>query len=146
MRYLLTTLVLAACSGDTSNTDTNTTDTTETGGTSETGTHSTAPTFDQVYSGVLKPSCALAGCHATGSGNGMELSDAGAYDALVNQPSNVASGEILVIPSDPDGSYLVKKLEGGAGILGTEMPPPFGGQDPSDIQMIRDWIAAGANP
>lgn len=145
MRYLmLATLALAACGGDT---DTTTpTDTTETDGTTETGTTTTTPTFQAVYDDVLKPSCAVVGCHAAGSGNGMELSDSGAYAALVNAPSAIATGEILVIPNDADGSYLIKKLEGANDILGNEMPPPFGGQPASDIQMIRDWIAAGANP
>ncbi|MCB9700072.1 MAG: hypothetical protein H6738_25010 [Alphaproteobacteria bacterium] len=145
MRYLmLATLALAACSGDTDTTVP--TDTSETDGTTETGTTTSAPTFQAVYDDVLKPSCAVAGCHSAGSGNGMELTDSGAYAALVNAPSGVAAGEVLVIPNDADGSYLIKKLEGAAGILGTEMPPPFGGQDADDIQMIRDWIDAGANP
>lgn len=102
-----------------------------------------APTFTEVYA-VLEPSCAISTCHAVGSGNGMELDDAGAYDALVDAPALGAPGQTLVVPSDPDGSYLVQKLEGTTGIAGAPMPPPFGGQDPADVQLIRDWIAAGA--
>lgn len=103
-----------------------------------------APTFTEVYDTILKPSCAISTCHSVGSGNGMELDDAGAWAALVDAPSLGAPGEILVVASDPDGSYLIQKMEGATGIAGSPMPPPFGGQDPADVQALRDWIAAGA--
>ena len=48
-------------------------------------------------------------------------------------------------PNDPDNSYLVRKIEGGPGISGGRMPaggaPPL---DPSVIQIVRDWVSAGA--
>jgi hypothetical protein len=110
----------------------------------ETGTDGGAATFSQVRDDVLVPTCALSTCHAAGSANGMELVAGSEYEALVNVASIAAAGETLVVPGDSDGSYLVDKLEDADNIVGSPMPPPFGGLDPAQIQMIRDWIDAGA--
>jgi hypothetical protein len=129
-------LTLAACAGDE---------------TKDTDTDGGGATFTAVYDTVLnptdtqKPSCELAGCHAAPSSNGMELDGRdNAYASLVDVDSEFATGEVLVIPGDADNSYLVKKLEGASGITGDPMPPPFGGIDPADVQLVRDWIDAGA--
>jgi hypothetical protein len=61
-----------------------------------------------------------------------------AYDSLVD-------GTFLVIPGDPDGSYLVQKMRGDSGIDGDPMPPTAGATD-AQIDVVVDWIAAGANP
>jgi hypothetical protein len=70
-----------------------------------------------------------------------------AYDQLVNaQVRNAGkAGAIRVIPSDPNNSYLVQKLEGTPGIAGQRMPFN-GGPYLTDGQMlfIRRWIANGA--
>ncbi len=49
-----------------------------------------------------------------------------------------------VNPGAPDNSYLVRKVEGAAGITGAQMP--FGGPPLSQAQIdeIRSWIASGA--
>ena len=112
-------------------------------GTEKDGTTS-GVTFTQINTEILGPSCALAGCHADGTVNGMVLAPGAEYDALVDAPSIGSVGQTLVIPADADGSYVVLKLEDAVGITGTAMPPPFGGLDPADIQTIRDWIDAGA--
>jgi hypothetical protein len=67
------------------------------------------------------------------------------YAALVNQPSRQRPGAILVIPGDPDNSYLIRKLEGGPNISLLRMPasgPPY--LTPGQILVIRRWIANGA--
>jgi hypothetical protein len=51
-----------------------------------------------------------------------------------------------VIPMDPDGSFLIHKLEGTA-LVGARMPadgPPYLQQ--STIDVIRQWIQNGALP
>lgn len=51
---------------------------------------------------------------------------------------------LRVSAGDPDASYLVRKLEGAAGITGARMPlggPPL---DPALIANVRAWITAGA--
>ena len=103
------------------------------------------PSFAVVRDDVLLLSCGFSSCHGGGAG-GLTLDEAGAYDALVDVESTAAAGEIHVIPGDPDNSYLIKKLEAAPDIVDDPMPPPLGGQDPADIELIRAWIAAGAAP
>ena len=105
-------------------------------------------TFTEVRDELLLKSCALSSCHGSGTG---DLSfDAAApdavYSALVDVPSAGAPGFTLVVPGDPDNSYLVMKLEAHADIVDDPMPPPFGllDQDPEMVDRVRSWIADGA--
>ena len=77
--------------------------------------------------------------------SGLNLLPGFAYAALVNAPSREKSGAILVVPGDPDNSYLVQKLEGTPGIVGLRMPrtgPPH--LTSGQILVIRRWIQNGA--
>jgi hypothetical protein len=90
-----------------------------------------------------RSACVL--CHAgpTPAG-GLNLST-DAYSALVNKPSTRKPGAILVVPGDPESSYLYQKLEGSPGIVGLRMPrngPPF--LTDGQIQVIERWIEEGA--
>ena len=58
-------------------------------------------------------------------------------------PSAFAAGETLVVPMDPDNSYLIRKMENDAGIVGLVMPPT-GSILQTDIDVIRQWITDGA--
>jgi hypothetical protein len=76
---------------------------------------------------------------------GLNLLSGAAYNALVGVPSSQKPGLKLVSPGDPDGSYLVHKLEGTPGIVGRQMPrngPPY--LTSGEILVIRRWIALGA--
>ncbi len=76
---------------------------------------------------------------------GLNLVEGTAYGALVGRPSPLKPGETFVIPGDPENSYLVKKLEGAAGINGLRMPRnngPF--LTEGQMLVIRRWITAGA--
>jgi hypothetical protein len=67
------------------------------------------------------------------------------FAALVNQPSRQKPGATLIIPGDPDNSYLIRKLEGGPDIALLRMPangPPY--LTPGQILVIRRWIENGA--
>lgn len=67
------------------------------------------------------------------------------YAALVNVSSRQKAGAILVVPGDPDGSYLIQKLEGRSDIVQLRMPrngPPY--LTPGQILVIRRWIEIGA--
>jgi hypothetical protein len=57
---------------------------------------------------------------------------------------NGQSAVMLVAPTDPDASYLIRKLENTAGITGSRMPLNAAALPQSDIDQIRDWILAGA--
>jgi hypothetical protein len=99
--------------------------------------------FSSIRDEILVPSCGFESCHGADAGD-LTLDAGGAYAALVDVPSAAATGEVLVIPGDADGSYLVQKLEDASGIAGEGMPP--GGQllDADKIARVRGWISAGA--
>jgi hypothetical protein len=103
-------------------------------------------TLTEIQATVFGPRCS--GCHSgPTSGNlpgGMNLSSANeSYSALVNVMSLQVSQD-RVEPGDPDNSYLVRKLEGDAGIAGNRMPQggPFLDQD--TMNLIRQWVLDGA--
>ena len=103
------------------------------------------PTFTNVHSTVLQPSCAFSSCHGSTEAGDLSLADAQAsYAALVDAPSAVDPTKILVVPGDPSASYLMHKLDGADGIEGDPMPPPAGGFDAEKVELVRAWIAAGA--
>lgn len=138
MRSLLFAAVLFAAACDTggpSSGDTDDTDVVQ------------AATFARVESEVIKPSCSFSICHGGGSSGGLSLTGDAAADhaALVGVASHDKPDETLVIAGDPDNSYLIKKLTGAAGIEGDPMPST-GALDDAQIQLIRDWIADGAQP
>lgn len=112
------------------------------------------PTFASIQKEIFATTdssgrTACINCHVAGgaaNGTGLFLNDpATAYSLLVGKASRFATGQTLVIPGDPDNSYLVKKLEGAAGITGLRMPRntgPF--LTPGQMLVIRRWIQEGA--
>jgi hypothetical protein len=49
------------------------------------------------------------------------------------------------VPSDPENSYLIHKVEGRAGIVGNRMPnngPPY--LSAGQILILKRWIEIGA--
>jgi hypothetical protein len=87
-------------------------------------------------------------CHIPGgiaAGTGLILTEGSSYGNLVGRGSRLKPGETLVIPGDPDQSYLVRKLEGGPDINGVRMPRgngPF--LTEGQMLVIRRWIQLGA--
>jgi len=76
---------------------------------------------------------------------GLSLLDGQSFQALVSQPSRGKPGATLVIPGDPDNSYLIQKLEGAPTITGGRMPRgtgPF--LTAGQMSIIRRWIQLGA--
>jgi hypothetical protein len=108
------------------------------------------PTFSSIQQHIFnvpdsagRPACTS--CHNLERLSGtMNLREGAAYAMLVNVPSRGKPGAIRVIPGDPDGSYLIQKLEGAPGIVGDRMPlrGPF--LTPGQILIIRRWIELGA--
>ncbi len=97
------------------------------------------PTYTQVQA-IFNSRCVF--CH--GVSGGLSLQSSGSFSNLVNVSSSQIPTLDRVEPGDPDNSYLVWKIEGRSGIVGARMP--LGGiLSPGDIDLIRDWIAAGAN-
>ena len=76
---------------------------------------------------------------------GFLLTEGQSYQSLVGRASVNKPGAVNVIAGDPDGSYLIQKLERSAGIAGLRMPrngPPY--LTEGQISIIRRWIELGA--
>jgi uncharacterized protein (TIGR03118 family) len=104
-----------------------------------------AATLAQLQANIFTPICS--GCH-TGTGatlpGVMNLTTAAAsYASLVGVDSIQVPTSKRVLASDPNNSYIVKKLEG-TQTVGQRMP--FGGPylDQATIDTVRSWIQAGA--
>ena len=92
--------------------------------------------------------CRLSTCHGEFVAGGLDLRWGAAHFALVGQPATTpgAAGEMRVIPGDPEGSFLWRKLSGRLDAdEGDRMPaagaPPL---DALELELVRAWIAAGA--
>jgi hypothetical protein len=100
------------------------------------------PEFQSIQDNVFTPVCTV--CHSGAAAPlGFRLDAEASYAMLVNAPSVEVPALLRVSPGDPDGSYLIHKLEGRAAV-GARMPlnaPPL---PDATIQVIRQWIADGA--
>jgi len=103
--------------------------------------NSSPSTFTQVENDILGVSCAFGACHASSAG-GLLLDGETDYERLVNVESIFVSAS-LVVPNDPDASYLVNKVEGSSNIVGDQMPSADG-LSPEQLQTLRSWIENGA--
>jgi hypothetical protein len=102
-------------------------------------------TFTAVQNEIFTPSCALSGCHNAGSqASGLNLSAGAAYGEIVDVASVEQSSRDRIEPGEPSESYLYLKVTGDGSITGSRMP--LGGPALSEdlIDLLRDWIEAGA--
>jgi hypothetical protein len=102
------------------------------------------PALASIQANIFTPGCALSGCHSGGSAPlGLRLDEGNSFASLVNTASQEVAGLFRVQPFDPDSSYLIQKLEGTAAV-GARMPLNGIPLEPSEIAVIREWIANGA--
>jgi len=103
-------------------------------------------TLTQIQADVFTPTCSVAGCHDGGGPalpRSMDLRAGNSFASLVN----VASEQVAfarVTPGEPDNSYLIDKLEGNQAAGTSRMPQGGTPLDQATIDMIRQWIADGA--
>lgn len=102
------------------------------------------PTLESIQANLFTPGCALSSCHGAAMSALLDLRAGAAYSNLVD----VASVEVptwdRVEPFNPDQSYLICKLENCPSIIGQQMPLIGGPLDQSVINVVRQWILAGA--
>jgi hypothetical protein len=100
------------------------------------------PTFDAIQANIFTPVCEQ--CHSGATAPaGLRLDAPNAYTLLVGVPSRQQPGLLRVEAGDPENSYLIQKLEGRAA-TGERMPAGLPPLPQSSIDVIRAWIAAGA--
>lgn len=107
-----------------------------------------APTLSGDVQPILTANCAFSGCHAGASpAQGMNLSDGQTHANTVDVASNELPSMDRIEPGDPDGSYLVNKIQGTqAAVGGGGGQMPLGGTPltTEQINTIRAWVEAGA--
>ena len=101
-----------------------------------------SPTLSSIQREIFNPSCVEHhGDHAT-EGD-LDLQEGRSYAELVNRAAFQVALD-RVEPNDPDNSYLILKVEGRSGIVGDRMPPNEPFLTSAQINVIRQWIDAGA--
>lgn len=102
-----------------------------------------APTLSSLQANLFDPFCIV--CHSGAAAPlGLRLEEGNSFNNLVGVGSRQSS-LLRVDPGDPDGSYLIRKLEGTAS-EGEQMPlggPPL---PQATIDFARQWILEGAMP
>lgn len=83
-------------------------------------------------------------CHGAGAVGGLDL-ETDAYAALVDVPSANYDGRTLVVPGDPDASFLYLKVIGDMASDEGNAMPTSAGLAADDAETIRVWIADGAS-
>jgi methionine-rich copper-binding protein CopC len=136
---LLAVAAMSGCAGNGKGLDSNGNPITSGGG----GTAPLTATFQSIQDNVFTPICTK--CHiGAGAPEGLQLDAAHSYALLVSVPSVEQPAVLRVAPGNPDNSYIVRKLQNSGGISGGQMP--LGGPylPQSTIDVIRQWITAGA--
>jgi hypothetical protein len=93
---------------------------------------------------IFTQSCALPSCHSgVARQGGLVLDDEGvSYRSLVGRPATLEPAAALVVPGDPDASFLIQKLKGTA--PGSQMPQGGRPLSKGTVKLIEQWIARGA--
>jgi len=104
------------------------------------------PTLASIQANIFTPTCAVSGCHGgTMPMLGLRLDDGFSRDSLVNTPSFYGNSLVRVVPGDPEGSFLIQKLEPNPA-FGDRMPLTGCCLQQVTIDVIRQWIQDGAKP
>lgn len=106
---------------------------------------------------IFRLSCSFSSCHGEKPGKGdlyLPLPAAGDWHPnVVNVPSKIHKTMKLVVPFDPQNSFLVHKLTDGScalakdcvsGTCGDRMPQGSDPLPPAQRDAIVEWIRAGA--
>jgi hypothetical protein len=92
---------------------------------------------------ILAETCGTNGCHdaSAQAQAGLDLSSPNVQDRVVdvNATGLGCGNEILVVPGDPDSSYLFQKVLNTLGICGLPMPV-VGALSSTETETIRRWI------
>jgi len=99
--------------------------------------------FSEIQARIFTPLC-ISHHGVSALDEGLDLRFPQSYDNLVNVPSR-QSTLMLVAPGNPEGSYLLHKLDGRPGIADDRMPPGGPVLNQELLDLVRSWIAAGAS-
>lgn len=114
------------------------------GGSGSSGGSVTAD-FESIQENVFTPICSP--CHSGASApKGLMLDASHSYNLIVGVASTEDPSLDRIKPGQPDQSYLILKIEGASGIIGSQMPLNETPLPQSTIDAIRQWVTNGAPP
>lgn len=100
-------------------------------------------TFSAIQTNVFSSFCTQ--CHSGATPpKGLDLSSGNAYGDIVGVASVDRPALQRIEPGNPDNSYLIRKLEGGPDISGSQMPLGQPALSQTLIDDIREWVTNGA--
>jgi len=105
-----------------------------------------AATLSLLQTGIFTPICS--GCHSGGGAAlpaAQDLTAGNTYANIVGVASLEQPALMRIAPGDPDNSYMVRKIQGTAGITGVQMPKGAAPLSQTQIDMLRGWVVAGAH-
>lgn len=111
------------------------------------------PKLSVIQREVFSTSCAFSSCHGSAYSEArLDLRTGKSYAGMVGKPSEHEPTRVLVVPGDPDASYLIDKLYGTPvesakkheGHSDVMPPPEYGTLSDEWKAIIREWIARGA--
>ncbi|MDP3218525.1 MAG: hypothetical protein Q8S73_30765, partial [Deltaproteobacteria bacterium] len=106
--------------------------------------HTTA----EVQAHIFAPRCGTSGCHEGQRASvGLDLVAPDVVARLLRATSEDCNGRRMLVPGDPDGSYLFQKLTGAAPVCGSRMPLGGAPLTSTEVACVRAWITslAGAD-
>ncbi|MEO8602790.1 MAG: hypothetical protein ABI629_09455, partial [bacterium] len=106
-------------------------------------------TFAEIQQSIFSPRCSIPTCHDSEFASGDLVLEADhAYDQLVGVAPAIdaasQAGMLRVDAGHPENSFLLSKLQGPPLGQGSRMPLTGDPLTADEIQLIREWIAAGA--
>ncbi len=102
------------------------------------------PQLSALQEELLDKHC-VTDCHeGINAASDLELARDRTYLDLVNRASQQLTGQIRVVPGNPEDSYLIKKMEGSQGIVGVQMPRLAPPRPQGETDALRVWITRGA--
>lgn len=101
-------------------------------------------TLQAVQVAIFTPRCATSGCHVSGAPFGLDLSSGLTAGNTIGVASAELPGFSRITPFDATNSYLYMKVSGDPRLLGDPMPAQGPLLSSQQLQLIADWINAGA--
>lgn len=109
-----------------------------------------APTLAELRAALFTPACTFSSCHGVGLAAGLDFAAEDLHTELLEHTPITSAGIPLVVPGDPDGSWLYRVLSecapaDGNGSVASHMPlnaPVL--LDDGIVASVRAWIEAGA--
>lgn len=96
-----------------------------------------------VQQDILQPRCGVGGCHDDSGQPAaqLDLTVEDPADALSGTMASMCSGRTLIVPGDPDGSFLFEKVNAEDPECGRPMPLTGEALDEDEVACLRAWIA-----